>query len=272
MSGTPLRSDASEEEEWAAGFETYAGLESDAVPSRGETARGPRFRPARGLAMAVTLLLALAAAAALHGLVADIDAFRLAGRPLSFAADGADASALLTTARDGHRAADSLQLWTMTATACVFVTWFHRIRTNVDAMDPLACSTGRGWAIGVWFVPLVNLVMPWLIAREVTYASAGRTSEDAAHRQDPEHKPSLALLNAWWAAWVASKVLLVIGSRLPVAGDEAASVHRASTVWISVDVLNVAAAILAALYVRRLTRLQQCGYERLTSAPTSQAG
>ncbi|MEU1074701.1 MULTISPECIES: DUF4328 domain-containing protein [unclassified Streptomyces] len=265
MAGAPLRAGESEEEDWAKGFETYAGLDGDTVPSRTAAAREPRFRPVRGLAMAVTLLLALAAVAAAYGLVADIGAFRHSGRPLVHDGYDAKAFALLDADRDRHSTAGSLQLWAMTVTAGVFIAWFHRVRTNADALEPQTCSTGPGWAIGAWFVPLVNLVMPWFIAREVIYASDRSARGDAARHDDAPRKPSLTLLNAWWAAWVVSKVLLVIGSRLPAAGDEMASVHRTSGVWIGVDALNLVAALLAVLLVQRLTRLQRRGYERMTA-------
>ncbi|WP_158942798.1 DUF4328 domain-containing protein [Streptomyces sp. ERV7] len=267
----PLRSGESEEEDWAKGFETYAGLESDAVPSRAAAVRGPGFRPVRGLATAVTLLLALAAAAAVHGLVADIDAFRHAGGPSPAGGYDARAFRLLDEVRDRHGTASSLQLWAMAATAGVFIAWFHRVRTNADALHPRACSTGAGWAIGVWFVPLVNLVMPWLIAREVTCASGRPAREGAARHEDVARTASLTLLNAWWAAWVASKALLVIGSRLPAADDEMALTHGTSGVWIGIDALNLVAAVLAILHVQQLTRLQQRGHARVT-APAAPRG
>ncbi|WP_344077821.1 DUF4328 domain-containing protein [Streptomyces crystallinus] len=266
----PLRSGGSEEEEgdWAAGFETYAGLDGGAGRSRAtaKTVPGPSFRPVRGLAVAVVLLLALAAAAAVHGLVADIDAFRHSGRPLLYGGYDAQAFHLLDEMRDRHRAASTLQLWAMVATAGVFIAWFHRVRTNVEVLDPQACSMGSGWAVGVWFVPLMNLVTPWLIARDVTRASGGPGRGGAGQADDSAREPSLTLLNAWWAAWVASKVLLVIGSRLPAADDKAALTHGISGVWIGVDALNLVAAILAILYVRQVTRLQERGLAGVVAA------
>ncbi|MFI1105219.1 DUF4328 domain-containing protein [Streptomyces melanogenes] len=267
MADVPLRSGGSDEEDWAAGFETYAGLEGGAGRSRATAAvRGPSFRPVRGLAVAVTLLLALAAAAAVHGLIADIDAFRHSGRPLLYGGYDAQTFHLRDAMRDRHRSASNLQLWAMVATAGVFIAWFHRVRTNVDVLDPQVCTMGSGWAVGVWFVPLMNLVTPWLIAREVTRASGGPGRAGAGRPDGSARKPSLTLLNAWWAAWVASKVLLVIGSRLPAADAKTALTHGTSGIWISIDALNLVAAILATLYVRQLTRLQERGLAGVAAA------
>ncbi|MEV6551853.1 hypothetical protein AB0M57_24550 [Streptomyces sp. NPDC051597] len=140
MAGAPLRAGESEEEDWAKGFETYAGLDGDAVPSRTAAARGPGFRPVRGPAMAVTLLLALAAVAAVYGLVADIAAFRHAGRPLVHGGYDAQAFGLLDADRDRHSTAGSLRLWAMTVTAGVFIAWFHRIEGAARGRLPPARS------------------------------------------------------------------------------------------------------------------------------------
>ncbi|MFE9116338.1 DUF4328 domain-containing protein [Streptomyces sp. NPDC007172] len=249
MSGSSRRSGEDEGDDWAKGFETYAGLDTLGLPRAAGAGGAHRFRPLRGLALTVGVLLLLAAAAAVHGLFVDVDAFRLSG--LSTPGGHTAAPNGLDAAVDREGPASSLQLWAMAATAGFFIAWFHRTRTNAEVLDPGSCSTGPGWAIGVWFVPLVNLVMPWLIARDVTRASV---------RPAPAHTgrgAPFALLNAWWLAWVASKVLALIGSRLPAAGADVAAAHRGAGVMIAIDVLNLAAAVLAILYVRQLTYRQE---------------
>ncbi|MFE0681514.1 DUF4328 domain-containing protein [Streptomyces sp. NPDC058961] len=244
-----MRSGEDEGDGWAKGFETYAGLDTLGLPRTAGAGGANRFRPLRGLALTVGVLLLLAAAAAVHGLFVDVDAFRLSG-PSSPGGPTAPPNGL-DAAVDREGPASRLQSWAMAATAGFFIAWFHRARTNAEALDPGSCSTGPGWAIGVWFVPLVNFVMPWLIARDVTRASV---------RSAPAHKGGrapLALLNAWWLAWVASKVLPLIGSRLPATGDEVATAHRTAGAWIATDVLNLAAAVLAILYVWQLTNHQE---------------
>ena len=264
MSASSSRANESGEvegEDWVKGFETYAGFDAAGGPSRTAVTPGvPRFRSMRGLAAAVTVLLVLATAAAVCGLFADVNVFRLSGRTMPSTGFDATQWGEVDAARGPEYAASQLQLWATVVTAGFFIAWFHRARTNTEAFDPGACATGPGWAIGAWFVPLVNFVMPWLIARDMTRACV---------RPDPAYagrKAPLALLNAWWIVWVSSKVLTLIGSRLPAADDETATAHQTAGVLIGVDVLTLAAALLAILYVRQLSGLQQRAYAGVTAA------
>ncbi|MGQ0617139.1 MAG: DUF4328 domain-containing protein [Acidimicrobiia bacterium] len=56
------------------------------------------------------------------------------------------------------------------ATAVVFIIWQHRHATNAERLaGPL--RLGPGWAVGGWFVPIGNLVLPALQLREASRAS-----------------------------------------------------------------------------------------------------
>ena len=80
-------------------------------------------------------------------------------------------------------------LWILAA--AFFIAWLHR----AYKLDSLAWSTsyGTGWAIGSWFVPILNLFRPKQIARLARQLSAPCDRRLA-------HTPS-ALLDLWWAAW-----------------------------------------------------------------------
>ena len=46
----------------------------------------------------------------------------------------------------------------------VFLVWFSRVRHNAGLWGPQRRS--RGWAIGAWFTPVVNLWFPYQIAAD----------------------------------------------------------------------------------------------------------
>ena len=51
--------------------------------------------------------------------------------------------------------------WTLwVAGAIAFIMWLYRAYQNVDATDPGRRRYGHGWAIGSWFVPILNLWRP----------------------------------------------------------------------------------------------------------------
>lgn len=56
------------------------------------------------------------------------------------------------------------------ATAAVFIAWQYNHALNAVALrGPL--DLGPGWAIGGWFIPLANLVLPFLQIRQAARAS-----------------------------------------------------------------------------------------------------
>ncbi|MFF3209661.1 DUF4328 domain-containing protein [Streptomyces sp. NPDC002886] len=68
----------------------------------------------------------------------------------------------------------------MILTAVVCIVWFHRVRVNAGAYAQGAIRGGAGWAIGVWFIPVVGCtVLRCLIALKVWSASASRLSGKA---------------------------------------------------------------------------------------------
>src|SRR5262245_14862724 len=48
-------------------------------------------------------------------------------------------------------------------TAVVFIVWLYRARRNLAIWGILGLGWGPGWAIGGWFIPLANLLIPKLV-------------------------------------------------------------------------------------------------------------
>ncbi|MET9954588.1 DUF4328 domain-containing protein [Streptomyces sp. NPDC006339] len=135
------------------------------------------------------------------------------------------------------------------ATGIVFIVWFHRLRQNAGVWAPDVPSRGPGWAIGGWFVPIANLWIPRGIAVEIWRASRPDPYEADGARE-------LTLLNGWWTVWVTGTVVDRIATTLY--GDaDTVSAWTTATWWsLTGFLLNIIAAVLAILVVRRLTSMQ----------------
>ncbi|MFZ3493178.1 DUF4328 domain-containing protein [Streptomyces sp. 5.8] len=139
---------------------------------------------------------------------------------------------------------------TMLATIAVFIVWFHRVRCNAEVFRPDGFSQSAGWAIGGWFVPIANLFFPYRTARE-TWNASTQNAPDGSFRS-----VSGAPVVAWWLACVAAWLLNGLGSyeyRQAVGGE---AVRDASALAVVADLVIVLAAVLAVLFVRKLTALQ----------------
>ncbi|MFI9120293.1 DUF4328 domain-containing protein [Streptomyces bikiniensis] len=135
------------------------------------------------------------------------------------------------------------------ATGIVFIVWFHRLRKNAEVWAGDLQSRKPGWAIGGWFVPIANLWIPRGIAVDVWRASRWQPYAADGARE-------LVLLNAWWTFWVADAIVDRVASQL-YKRAETADAHITAASWsLAGYLLDIIAAVLAVLFVRRLTSMQ----------------
>ncbi|MFF2815972.1 DUF4328 domain-containing protein [Kitasatospora cineracea] len=175
----------------------------------------------RSLGIAASVLLGLTGAAALWNAAAVL--------ALGTSPDSAAGLALLGAGGVG-------EVLLTAATAVVFIMWLYRVRVNAEVIYPHGHQRGRGWAVGAWFLPFVNLYLPWRITTDVWQASG-----PAGEHGVPQPVPA-TVVNAWWSTWIAGLLL----ARMPAQATVAAS-----------EFCTAAAAVLAILVVRRLTAMQE---------------
>ncbi|MGR4879712.1 DUF4328 domain-containing protein [Streptomyces sp. LARHCF249] len=206
------------------------------------------LRSPQGLATALTALLSVAAAVNLFSAGANLFAWTLMNDlitdPDQVADDSLDLSDVLTAFAGGF------QLLALLGTATVFIVWFHRVRVNGEIFRPDAFTQARGWAIGAWFIPIGNLFLPFRTARQI-WAASTQLGPDGSSRP-----VSTAPLTAWWVVWVVAACTDRVFAQMYKQAETPEAVRDASVVGIVSDLLMIAAAVLAVLFVRKLTAMQ----------------
>ncbi|WP_079192826.1 DUF4328 domain-containing protein [Streptomyces sp. CB02460] len=220
--------------------------------SHGVTPNGPRLDQLRspvGLAKAVCVLLGAVAVADVLSIAAGIHSRMLLAGGLDGGFLSVDEDEL-TLADNLTGAAASFQAFALLATGIVFLVWFRRVRRNAEVFDPSAHSMRPGWAIGSWFVPIGNLWLPFRVASGAWAASApadGDGRRSAAPR---------GLLNAWWAALIVDQLVSRGAGRYYADAKTGDGMVRGLDMLAVGDALDIVAAVLAILFVRRLTAMQ----------------
>ncbi|WP_238783563.1 DUF4328 domain-containing protein [Streptomyces monomycini] len=220
---------------------------------------GPALRPTWGLGIALTVLLCLVIATDALALGADLNMRAVLG------------SLATTTEQQAHRAdtlygvTAILQGTLVIPTAVVFIIWFHRSRKNAEHYTRDVCTLGSGWAIGSWFIPIGNLWLPFRVAKE-TWQSSAQSAPDGSWR-----KVSIMPVRAWWLLWVLTLVIGRIANKLYEKAELPDTIRVAVTVVALADLLDIAAAVLAILFVRKLSRMQQIPAAPYAVAPTGPA-
>ncbi|GEB56366.1 DUF4328 domain-containing protein [Streptomyces gardneri] len=142
-----------------------------------------------------------------------------------------------------------LQILLLLATATVFIIWFHRLRGNAEVWAGGLQGRTPGWAIGGWFIPLANLWIPRGIAADIWRAS--RAEPSAADRPG-----ELLLLNGWWSVFVVDTLVARVAGRIFDRAESFEEYESAANWFLVSDALDIVAAVLAILFVRRLTSMQ----------------
>ncbi len=144
----------------------------------------------------------------------------------------------------------------------LWLVWLHRGYVS-DRVDPRLLRHSSGWAVGSWFVPVLNLARPFGVHSDLWRAALARDPRAASG--DP--RPGW-LLPTWWGVWLANGFLGNLSFRMSgraFADDGTAGYDEMITAlrveWVSIAVA-IASAVLALLVVRGTTRA-------LTSQPTA---
>jgi hypothetical protein len=215
----------------------------------------PRWRSLQGLTTALTLLFSLAAADAVFGVIAYANRVKfikdvLDGNVGFNAGQRADNADNLVGAAAGIMALLSIAIFVL------IIIWLWRAAKNNEALGRMNPRLGPGWAIGGWFIPFANLVIPILILQDLW-----RGANPEVARGDPGWRATRGsgLIGWYWATFVLS---------LLRAGFGRSSAHinvrsemrglRAHDVVAAIGMaFAVAAAVLAVFVVRRLAERQE---------------
>ena len=120
----------------------------------------------------------------------------------------------------------------MIATAACFIPFFVR------AYEALPSPRGRArWAWLGWFIPIANLYVPWRIAKEI-------------HAPDDPSASAWPVF-VWWTAWLASRLLGLMGILASRDGD--------LETLLLLDLAAASTTVLAALAGAALVRAWLAG-------------
>jgi hypothetical protein len=174
---------------------------------------------------------------------------------LSRAAEGGmtDADATANDAR--QRLIGLLQILLLIATAIAFLRWQHRAHRNLQAFQAAKLQFTPGWAVGYWFIPIINLFRPYQTINELWRASAPEI--EPGNRTAWQAVPAPAIVGVWWACFLITSFLGRLSFRLSTGANTLPEVTTASWVTLASDAMDVLAALCAILVVRGIDQRQE---------------
>ncbi|WP_166663937.1 DUF4328 domain-containing protein [Actinophytocola oryzae] len=160
----------------------------------------------------------------------------------------------LYAADDATTTALWLSVLALVASAAVFLTWLWRARVNSERLSGVHHRLGRGWTIGGWFCPIVNLWFPRRIVDDIWRTSRPDVPTDQL-QVDP--LPLSPLVRAWWLALVANYVVLYFLRIQNSSGDVTLGYFETVAVYSTISTgLVLVAGVLLIRVVRQITEWQ----------------
>lgn len=137
-------------------------------------------------------------------------------------------------------------------TGVVFLAWLRRSYRNLIAMGTPGLRHKPGWAVGAWFVPLLNLARPIEIVNDLW-----RSSDPELPAGDAGWYSSRPprWFSWWWACWLATSVIGGVASRIPE--DTFTGFRVAVVAGVVSEVFGIPAALLGMRVVADVTRRQR---------------
>jgi hypothetical protein len=212
-----------------------------------------QWRPLGGLATSLTWLLALDVLAGVFAIVAILQRLGI----IDDVEQGNFSFDLIERAQNSDDlvgAASIVFLILMLATGVCFIVWMWRAAKDNEALGRRGARFGPGWAIGSWFIPLANFVIPVMMMQGLW-----RGSDPAIGRDDEwKYAQGSGLVGLWWTFWVLQSIRLAGGGSTED-GVDISDVRTSNQIVLVGFAFGIVAAVLAILVVRRLSeRQEQC--------------
>ena len=140
-------------------------------------------------------------------------------------------------------------------TAIFFLAWIYRAYKNLKALGATDLKFSPGWAIGGFFIPILNIVRPFQIVAEIWKASGVKRTSSVGTGWSDEGTP--AFIAAWWGSWLISGFLQSFGVLMVLGAGKADQLSVASRVTLVSDVISITCAALAITVVLKINARQE---------------
>lgn len=125
--------------------------------------------------------------------------------------------------------------------------WIYRAAWNLRHIGAKRLAYSPGWAVGWYFVPFANLVMPFRAMREIWLAS---------HEPTRWRDTSVGTLSIWWMLWLATSIGGNISFRLAMRAETLEQMITSEWTGIILCAFSIPLSLVFIGIVRRITEAQ----------------
>jgi Domain of unknown function (DUF4328) len=161
----------------------------------------------------------------------------------------------------------SLQLLVLLPTYLLCLLWIHRVHRNLLALGARRLRFTPGWAVGWWFVPIMNWFRPYQVMKEIWKASDPEVKLSDSSSWQTATTPRV--MPWWWALFLVSHYLgsQLFGKLLSPSTQSGAALldDLLLTSWamLALEVLNLAVSVCAITLISGIDKHQEEKSQRL---------
>lgn len=146
-------------------------------------------------------------------------------------------------------------------TVISFLLWFYKTHKNTVNISEQPLKYSPLWSVGGFFIPLINLVLPYKIAKEIWYASVN----DSYDYNQLNNKPMVGFIMTWWLLFILSSGTSRLSSQLILKAEELQSFIEATISYIVSDSLIILGSIAAIYFIKTVSNVQKTTLSRLNT-------
>ena len=143
--------------------------------------------------------------------------------------------------------------------------WVRRAYRNLHSLQLKPTEFSSGWAIGSYFVPILNLFRPFRIMKEIWFGSQPILSEENSYESESHlGLSSTGFLQVWWAAFLIDGFVSNISFRLSLNSDTSQNVL--ATLWTDLisSITGIAVSVVSIYLIWTINSWQS---EKIKSKP-----
>lgn len=152
-----------------------------------------------------------------------------------------------------------LQLGLLLVTGIIFLKWIHRANSNVRKLGAKGLRFTPGWAVGYYFIPIVNLWKPYQAMKEIWQASNRPT--------DWRNQPDSTILGCWWTFWIISAMIGRVSFKLSMRAEKIDELVNATMVTMLSDLIDIPLGIIAIILTGKILEMQMAKIWTPTKIP-----
>ena len=133
-------------------------------------------------------------------------------------------------------------------TGICFCTWINRSHHNVRWFGAQELTISPNWAVGYFFVPIMNLFRPYQAMQELWQASKSPGNWELISKS--------TLVGVWWTLWIVSSIFGRLASRIGNSAETIPALQSATVVEICSNILDIPLCVVAVLILREIQQAQ----------------